>query len=205
MGHAGARQKRDVDNDPNQLVTMKNSRGFTLVEAALTMVLLMALVGVASVLMGRGAESYLLIVSRTEGVDQARYALFKMQQEISQLNTVTNVSAAGNLFEFTDSNGVKVDFHQEGTTIYRRYAGAAASTGIAQNISSLVFTCYNVDNDRVDDPEPAHETLNPAAVRRVRIKVVFTDPTGDPGRAGTYTLQTSVFPRIFLYANFKQQ
>lgn len=157
-------------------------KGFTLVEIILSMTLLSITVAATSVLMGRGLDAYNLVNSRTVALDQANYALVRMEREMTKVTNIQNANT--NLFGFVDSLGTSTDFHLNGTNLYR------GGDFLAHNISSLVFTYYR-DNGNTTSAAPQ--------VRRIHIDMTVSAGTGN----GTVDLRTDVFPRIFIYDDFQ--
>lgn len=157
-------------------------KGFTLVEIILAMTLLGITVVATSVLMGRGLDAYNLVNSRTVALDQANYALVRMEKEMTKVSNINN--AHSTLFAFVDSLGNSTDFHLDGTTLFR------GNDPLAHNVSSLTFTFYR-DNGAT--------TTAPPQIRRIHIDMTVLADGGN----GTIDLRTDVFPRIFIYDNFQ--
>lgn len=158
------------------------TKGFTLVELVLTMTLISIVVVVTGLLMGRGLDAYRLVTQRTDAVHQARFAIVRIQKELEMLTDVTNAQVER--IGFRDPNLNAVDFRLVGSTLYR------GSEILAESVTRLAFTYYR-DN--------GNETSSAPQVRRIHMEM-----TVDAGpAAGSLELRTDVFPRNFIYENFR--
>lgn len=156
--------------------------GFTLLEIILVMVLLGIMVAATGVMMGRSVDIYALVGDRTEIISEARYAMVRMEKELEGLTDVQSTSATR--IGFRDSGGASTDFNLTGTNLFR------GSDLLARNISSLNFTCYRDDGA---------VTSSAQQTRRIQIDMTVTSP----GAGGSFPLRTDVFPKNFMYENFR--
>lgn len=157
-------------------------KGFTILELILSMTLMGILLAASGVLLGRGLDAYNLVSAHSDSVEQARYAMIRMEKEIE---TVTNISNSQvTQFGFTDTLGAATDFHLNGTDLMR------GNDPLARNVTSLAFTYYKSDGSATN--------ANPQ-VRRVQIDLTVQATGG----AGTVHLRSEVFPRNFYYDTFQ--
>lgn len=185
-----------------------NRKGYTLVEVVLGVILIGALASVLGVMMGKGVDSYLFVTGRTATVDQARFALARIQRDLSRAVYFTNNSdywpyVSGSVLSIrVPPNGAALDVAAASAdqtyclnadrdlVVVTGPRCAASSSYLARKVNSLAFTYYDVAG------QPTTISDN---VRSVRVDLVLDDPTG-----GTVRLSTTVIPRIFLldHANF---
>lgn len=181
-------------NPGDQLVIVKNRNGFTLVEIILTMVLLSLMIGVASVMMGRGADSYNLVASRTEGLDQARFALLRIQREILTLRQI-NAGCTDKIFNFQDSLGQNVSFSVAGNELDYAAVGAAIGDPLVKQLlpTAAVFSYFDGSGNQINNFNQV-----PAQAKRIQVSL-FVQLNAN----GSVNVSTDVTPRINLYDNFQ--
>ncbi|MBI2083292.1 MAG: prepilin-type N-terminal cleavage/methylation domain-containing protein [Deltaproteobacteria bacterium] len=159
-----------------------NSKGFTLIELILAMTLLGIIVVVSGVLMGRGVDAFRFVTDRTDVVQQARLAMTRVQKELELLKEVQ--VASPDRVVFLDETLSPVEFRLDGTDLRQ------GNDILASGIQNLRMTYYQSNGN---------ETSAAPQVRRIHIDMTLQTERG----SGTLDLRTDIFPRNYIYENFR--
>ncbi|HWR73764.1 MAG TPA: prepilin-type N-terminal cleavage/methylation domain-containing protein [Nitrospirota bacterium] len=185
--HAQHRELVERHREPVERLRDLRSKGFTLIEIVVTIVLVGIVTGIAAMIIMQGAQSYSIEQSRGEAHQQARFALERMAREIRLIRsrTASDISTWNNVaLEYFDINGTQIGFQLSGGNIQRRENGGAWQT-LATGISTPgadFFTYFDT-------------TGNPPAVV-TSLWTVQIDLIAAQGLE-TLTLRTTVHPRNF--------
>ncbi|MBI4373744.1 MAG: hypothetical protein HY542_02600 [Deltaproteobacteria bacterium] len=153
-----------------------------MVELILTMMLLGIVVSVSGVFMGRGVDAFRLVTDRTDAVQQARFAMTRIQKELEQLTDV-QVASSGRIV-FLDPALSPVEFRFDGTTLYR------GADRLVSGVNAFQITYYR---------DSGAETSAAPQVRRIHVDLTLQTERN----SGTLALRTDVFPRKFIYEDFR--
>lgn len=151
-------------------------------ELILAMMLLGIIVAVSGVLMGRGIDAFRLVTDRTDVVQQARLAMTRMQKEIELLTQVQ--VASSDRVVFLDETLSPVEFRVDGTDLRQ------GNEILVSGVQNLQMTYYQSNGN---------ETSAAPQVRRIHIEMTLQTERG----SGTLALRTDIFPRNFIYENFR--
>jgi prepilin-type N-terminal cleavage/methylation domain-containing protein len=160
-----------------------NTRGFTLLELILGVVI-MAITALAfAPLVEQAVGSYAVATTRSRAVHDIRHAMFQITRELLQVDAgnITGISATQ--LQFVDDLGANTDYHLNGNSVFR------GNTLLAPNVNSLTFTYL----DNLGAPTPVI-----ADIRRIGVEM----EVNAPGQ-GAVNLRSEVFPRGFMYTNFQ--
>jgi prepilin-type N-terminal cleavage/methylation domain-containing protein len=164
---------------------MKNSRGFTLIEIVITIVLISILSGIAALIILQGINTYTGEQSRSDVHYQARIAMERMAREIrlirSQGADITSLLPAD--LRFIDINGSAVGFNWVAATQTVNRWNGAGNDMLAAGVTAFTFTYYQQDG-----------VTTPAT--SANLGFVQIDMTAQQG-AETLQLRSRVFPRNF--------
>jgi len=120
----------------------KREQGFTLIEIVVTIVITGIIAYIFLNFFSLGTDSYTLIETRSDVLQDERIVLDRMVREIRQAATITITSATDISFTWDDSsNGVNdtYRYYLSGTDL-RQTINGASDTLILDNVSSLSFT-----------------------------------------------------------------
>lgn len=184
---------------PDSELRTPNSKGFTLVEIVITIVLVSIISGIAAMIILQGVRVYSDEQSRSDVHYQARLAMERMAREIRMirsssefgainspgvlvLGTITNNPS--NVFSFMDMTGTQITYSLTvATATLNRTAGG--TNALAQGVTALSFTCFNNAGGPV---------ANGAVSTSVwTIEIDMTDTQGSE----TISMRTRVHPRNF--------
>jgi prepilin-type N-terminal cleavage/methylation domain-containing protein len=158
-----------------------NSKGFTLIEIVITIVLVSILAGLAAVIILQGVRAYSDEDTRSDVNYQARLAVERIAREarqISDCTTITVPANPGGTFSFTDVNtGAPVMFSISGTDLLRN------TDLLASGITSAQFSFFAADGS----------TLTTACPGIWFIDISVTDASGSQ----SLLIRTRVHPRNF--------
>ncbi len=175
---------------PNSELRTPNSKGFTLIEIVVTIVIVGIIGGIAAAIIAQGVRAYSDGQSRSEVHYQARFALERMAKEIRMMRSraaapVNDIpSMTGTLLEYRTTDGLLVGFQLSGGSIQRREASGAWQT-LAANITAPGGNLF-VYRDAAGAAGAAQASL-------WSIDIVFT-----ASQAGeTLDMRTRVHPRNF--------
>lgn len=146
------------------------------------MTLLGIIVVVSGVLMGRGVDAFRFVTDRTDVVQQARLAMTRVQKELELLKEVQ--VASPDRVVFLDETLSPVEFRLDGTDLRQ------GNDILASGIQNLRMTYYQSNGN---------ETSAAPQVRRIHIDMTLQTERG----SGTLDLRTDIFPRNYIYENFR--
>lgn len=168
-------------------------RGFTLVEAIATIVILAVVMGVASRLVHAGADSYTAGSVRAEMHAQLSSAMDRITSELREVRAAPASSPAApdvssvtpTSISWTGPDGIARTLALSGSTLNLTVGGAGAAA-LALNVSGLAVACYDQENTALAANLSGAST---AAIRRVELTL-----QASVGGVGD-TLRTRVFLR----------
>jgi prepilin-type N-terminal cleavage/methylation domain-containing protein len=166
----------------------KNNQGFTLVEVILATTILGFLGMSLSILFSAGAESFSLVKSRNELMENSRAGLNRMVNEIMYIESDDISLKLPASFTFLDAEGSAVNYS------IGSYSGITAvmrnNDILIPNAESIYFTYYD---------EEGNIAINVADVRRIKISLVVNAEDSQ----GNITMSASVYPKAFMFAGFQ--
>ena len=175
--------------NPQSAIRNLKSRGFTLIELIITIVIGGIISGMAALILMQGVKAYTDEQSRSDVHYQARSAMERMAREIRTARSASEIGTAvlgtitgnpTNSFIFVDVSGTNITYSLGGTTLNRTVGGVPSA--LAQGVTTLQFQHYT---------SAGVLTTAPASVWLIEINLTDTQ--------GTQTLQmlTRVHPRNF--------
>jgi prepilin-type N-terminal cleavage/methylation domain-containing protein len=172
---------------PNSELRTPNSKGFTLIEIVITIMLVSILSGIAALIILQGVRAYSDEQSRSDVHYQARLATERMAREIRQVRScgapdlpgMANPSAS---ITFADMNNAAISFSRTGTDLMR---GADV---LARNITVLQFRFLDINGN-----ESVTCGAAPTDTWLVEISLTATDPQ----TLEALSMRTRVYPRNF--------
>lgn len=157
---------------------IKNTRGITLIEILLVVIIIGVLAGCLAPIITGTVDAWMFSSQRTAMLEDARTSLFRMAREIRLIRGETYISSfSPTLLEFQDYYGNNVRLEQSGTDLLRN--GHVMASGL-KTTGGLLFLYFD-GNDL--------QTTVTANIRR--IVVALTLENG----AGELSLQNQVCPR----------
>jgi hypothetical protein len=172
---------------------LKNSKGFTLVEAVLGLVMGAMVLGVTSQTLLNNMDSYTFVANRKSALGDARYAMDRMSYELLRVDSADLVAIEPTRIRFTDDTGTLTSFRlgTNGDTL----ALFRDTDLLVDKISSFALTYLDNDGNTV-----APDAVNIPQVKRIKITLT-TEEVDDEGQI---TLSTTVTPRVFIgYSNYQ--
>lgn len=165
-----------------------NKKGFTLIELILTIIIVGIIAGVSASVLMRGIDSYALVMNRKDALQHARVGMDRMVSELmlTRLIDITYISPTH--IGFFDVNGSATSFKKK--TYYNTVDLFRGDDFLAGQISLLNFTFFK-SNDQA--------ATWPFDVKRIGIELTIQTIGG----YGTIPLRTQVFPRNYMYSNFR--
>lgn len=162
-----------------------NSRGFTLVEIIITIVIVAIIAGIAAMIIAQGVRAYSTEQSRSDVHYQARLAVERMAREIRLIRSqtaadITTMNPA--TIRYTDINGNQMGFRLNGNNIERTQDNAVTWQILAGSASALTFTYLQQDG-----------VTGAAATNLWYVTIDVTDAQG----AETLEIRTRVHPMNF--------
>ena len=126
-------------------MTIPNSKGFTLIEIVMTIVIVSILAALAAVIILQGVRAYSDEDSRSDIHYQTRLAMERMAREIRMIRSTAAITTftATNL-QFTDVNGSTLGFQWVSPTL-NRWNGATNDV-LASGVTAFSFSYYKKDN-----------------------------------------------------------
>jgi prepilin-type N-terminal cleavage/methylation domain-containing protein len=123
-----------------------NSKGFTLIEIVITIVLVSILAGIAAMIIMQGVAVYSDEQSRSNVHYQARIAMERMAREIRMIRSTADITdfTATNL-RFTDVSGTTLGFEWINLTRTLNRWNGASDDVLASGINPLVFSYFEND------------------------------------------------------------
>lgn len=154
-----------------------NSKGLSLIELVITIVIIAIIFGIAALIIQKGSESYFKQESESDITNQGRYAIEKMAREIRATRSTADITTAtAAQYTFTDSDGNAINYQFAGGNLNRN------GTLLASNVSNASFQYY----DNAD--------VVTAVIANIwRIEIAFTVAKGSDSVA----FKVSVHPRNF--------
>lgn len=147
-------------------------KAFTLVELMLASVLLALLVGALTGIVYNNYRNWKLGSSRSTLLQNGRAVMEQMTRIIRQAKSFNSVSSptdpAGQI-TFTDINGVTQQFRRNTSAGEIEYGQPGSLSALAGSVSSLIFTCYDVNANSLADPVPVRN------IRAVGIAATLVD------------------------------
>ncbi len=166
----------------------KLQSGFSLVEVLLSSVLLGIIAASIATFFSAGAESFSLIKARNEALEKARYGMNRISKEIMYLASSDFITLNPTSLEFNDSGNIQTTY-ELGT-----YSG---NTAVVRGADVLIPNAQSINFDYYDANGVA--TSTPADVRTIQVTLVIDAEDNQ----GSVTLQTTIFPREFIYTGFQ--
>lgn len=172
----------------NPAIDKKNSKGFTLIEIVITIVIVGIISGIAAVIIAQGVRSYSDEQDRSDMRYRAGLALERMSREIRMIRSASAADIpimTGSILRYTDINGAAMGFRLNAGAIERTEDNGATWNPLATNITAPggnLFTYLD---------SAGSVTGSQASLWFVQIE--FTATQG----AETETFRSSVHPRNF--------
>ena len=175
-----------TSSTPNSTLHTPHSKGFTLFEAIITIVIVGIISSIAALIILEGMKASSQEQNLSNAHYQARLAMERMARDIRLIRSTdpADITAytATNL-RFTDVNGAPSGFQLTGTTL-NRWNGVGNDV-LASGISALSFSYYKNDNTAA---------ILPADLNLLWfIDIVITSQQG----SDTLQMRTRVHPRNF--------
>lgn len=162
-------------------------RGFTLVELILVIGMI-AIIGVATV--GMLHDSYAawkMTSARSTLLQDSQAAMEQMLRILRQAKSFNTISAstedAGSVI-FKDVDNITTQFSRDAVDNELDYGEPGDLNALTGAVSSLVFTCYDIDGAALSDP------VDVSDIQSVEVNATFTDP--DDSSIG-FTLSGRIF------------
>ncbi|MBX7149267.1 hypothetical protein K1X76_09275 [bacterium] len=167
---------------------LKTNKGFSIIEAVLTISIMSLMFGVASQAMISNLSTYAFISNRQAALSDMRYAMNLVTNELTRLSSANIQSISATSITFRDINGNNATYSsstQNGVTSLMKN-----NEKLASPISG--FTLAYLDQN-------GNTTAAISSVRK--IKVTMTSAQKD--NEGNISLTTMIIPRNFLYSNYQ--
>lgn len=163
----------------------KNRRGFTLIESAVSISILGALMLSVNLFMKPATDMWVLQAFRDGTQHEARLALMKMARELNQIKNDTSVLIAeSSRIKFVNISNQEVDIRLSGTNLLRN------DVVFARNVAELTLSYWGKDHAALGSP-----AVSPQKTNLYRIQALIRVEAN--GRSAT--LRSQVHPRN-LYA-----
>ncbi|MBU1853796.1 MAG: prepilin-type N-terminal cleavage/methylation domain-containing protein [Candidatus Omnitrophica bacterium] len=141
------------------------SKGFTLIELVIVIVILGVIASIAVPLLLSISESLAFLIARTSIDQAADVALTRMVREIRRLDDDGSVNTAiSSQFSFDDVNSNTISYSLSSTNLMRN------SDILAGDVQSLSFTYYDDDGTTVATPLVSPNNTD---IRRIDISLEF--------------------------------
>ncbi len=173
----------------------KLSRGFTLIEIVVVIVILAIVSGITVYFVVNSLKVYAMTVRQKELLDEGKLALERMVRDIRDAKSITTPSSGGSgdtiTFTRTHSTGSGQDLANE--TITYRLNGSNLQREKASYTPPYPLLASNVSSFTVSRGAAGNDEIT--------LALILSHPTGE-----TATLQTKVYPKNLLenptYKNF---
>lgn len=171
------------------VLRISRSRGFTLIEAIITIVIVGILSSIAALIILEGVRANLKEENLSGLHYQARIAMERMAREIRMTNSQGNVGTAAigtitgnptNSLIFTDLTGMNITYSLSGQTLNRTVGGVPST--LATGVTTLQFRHYDIAS-----------ALTTSALAVWTIDISLTDSQG----ADSLPMRTRVHPMNF--------
>ena len=173
---------------PHSTFRNPHSKGFTLIEMVIVIVLVGILATIAATIIMQGIRAYSDEQYRSDAHYQARFAMERMAREIREIrsNTAADIPAmTGTALQYNDINGLQMGFRLNAGNIERTEDNGATWQTLAINITGPGGTIFTyLDNTGA-------VTAAPASLWLVQIQFTATQGTE------SIDMQTTVHPRNF--------
>jgi prepilin-type N-terminal cleavage/methylation domain-containing protein len=163
-----------------------DSKGFTLVEIVITIVIVSIISGIAAMIILQGIRSYSDDSSRSDVQYQTRFAVDRMAREIRLIRTRTIADIPtmnGTTLLYNDINGTRMGFRLNAGSIQRTQDNGATWQTLATNITGGAVFTYLDDTGAV--------TAAQSSLWLVQIQVAAAEGSE------SVTMRTTVHPRNF--------
>ncbi len=166
---------------------MKKSKGFTLVELVIVIVLMGIITGiVGSILLG-AIDAWTFKFNRQDLLSDGRLAMNRMAREIKEVKNRAKVTTAdASEFSFENIDSVDITYALSDTDLDR--TEDETTNTLAEDVSSLAFTYFDADGDEIEEPDVAPGATD---IRRIRINITLTK------NGENFYLQSDISPRNF--------
>jgi prepilin-type N-terminal cleavage/methylation domain-containing protein len=152
-------------------------RGFTLIEMALTIVIIGITIGLLSPWLINAVQAYDLVSTRRIMLGQVRAGLDRMVREIRLIpGQAQIISTTASSFQFQYPAGTNITYSLSGTDLKRN------TDKLIQNVTALTFTYYD---------QAGNTTTTASSVRSVGIQISAHTTSSN----NAYTVRTRVFVR----------
>jgi prepilin-type N-terminal cleavage/methylation domain-containing protein len=168
---------------PNSELLTHHSKGFTLIEIIITIVLIGVLSTIAAVIILQGIRAYSEERTRSDVHYQARIAMERMAREIRLIRSqgADITSMINDNLRFIDVSGATVGFRYDNAAgTISRWNGATEDV-LARGVTAFTFNYYKVDNTAASSADVWF------------VEIVMTDTQGTE----SLQMRTKVHPRNF--------
>lgn len=150
------------------------NKGFTLIEAVITMVLMVIVAYIVGAALSSGSKTFIMTDQRKEALDHGRTTIERMTREMRGLHTLVGATNATSvLLCFNAVGGTNISFRYSSPNVYRGEGNSPCPTPGTENIlsnkiSTMGFSYYN---GTVVDPSP------PANTKVIKIDLTALEAT----------------------------
>ena len=149
---------------------MGHSKGFTLIELIIVIVIVAIIAGAVSFVMLGAIDAWTFKFNRSDLLWDARLAMNRMTREIREVKNRAKVTTADSSeFRFENINNLDITYDLNGTDLERTEDGT--SNVLAEDVSALSFTYFDADGATITTPDVAPGATD---IRRVRINLTLT-------------------------------
>lgn len=174
--------------------SLRNIKGFTLLELILSMVVLAAIFGITAQTLMMSSDNLSYIANRKTAVADIRYGLNKLTQELRQVESADINSIASTSFEFRDADANLITY---------QLAADGSRLSIYRDADVLIpnVATFNISYLDADGNDLGTDSAQIANIRRIQLDIT-TEPVGDED---AMSFSTTVVPRSFVgYTNYEQ-
>ena len=123
-------------------ITMRTTKGFTIIEMVIVMVIASVIMVASSYLMVQGFDTYFAGVNLSSLNTQANMAMTRMSKELQEAISFSSISATS--VAFTTTTGHTITYTYSGTTLTRKdQQGLNTAQTLATSVSGLTFYYYD--------------------------------------------------------------
>jgi prepilin-type N-terminal cleavage/methylation domain-containing protein len=176
-------------SSPSSTFHTPNLKGFTLIEAIITIVVVGIISSIAALIILEGMKASSKEQNLSSAHYQARIAMERMAREIRTINSQGNVGTVAigtitgnptNSLIFTDLTGMNITYSLSGQTLNRTVGGVPST--LATGVTTLEFRHYDIAS-----------ALTASALAMWTIDISMTDTQG----ADSLPMRTRVHPMNF--------